>query len=200
MKTKNRTKSVFLLFFITFLSLFIIIAPQVKAEGAVNENQVELAGLLGPHYKLTASDFTIPLAQVKHMDLMALSKASDYDVLNQQTSTDGIKVIENDVVESPGAYKVEFGLVQDEQVKKEIMVTVYKDEEPSPGSPTKPIPKPISHQTGNQLITTENKHSGKDMPLTGENSGPYAAFGIVILVIAIVVYSWEKKGRKKNKE
>lgn len=199
MKTKNRAKSVFLLFFITFLSLFIIIAPQGKAEGAVNENQVELTGFLGPHYRLTASDFTIPLDQVKHMDLLALSKASDYDVLSQQTSTDGIKVIENDIVESPGTYKVEFGLVQDEQVKKDIIVTVYKDKEPSPGEP-KPISKPTPHQTGNQPITTENKHSGKDMPVTGENSGPYAVFGILILLIAAAVYRWEKKGRKKNKE
>ncbi|MDR2976068.1 MAG: LPXTG cell wall anchor domain-containing protein [Streptococcaceae bacterium] len=211
MAKNKRFKSSFLLLPVLFLTLFT--TPQEKAKAAVTEDEVEFVGFLGPRHILSASDFRIPLAKVKSMDLVSQSNAVVHDVLAQEKSTDGIHVRKNDVEESPGVYDVEFGLDQDENVKKKIEVTVYDDIESPEGSESAPIPSessehaptpgPISYQPGDSSqdfpAATGTDSSGKRLPLTGEQiSSIVVTAGILALFAAGLVLILRKKPKKNN--
>jgi LPXTG-motif cell wall-anchored protein len=196
MTIKKRPKLNTLLVFVSFLSLFII--PQETVKAAVTEGQTEYVGYLGSRHILSASDFRIPLADVKKMDLVARSNASVHDTVAQQKSTDGIHIRKNEVVERPGEYDVQFGIDQDQTVTKDIRVVVY-DETQSPDTPkSEPTPGPISYQPGNTGVKTPVS-SLKQLPTTGETVSTYAGIiGILLLLAALILRSLKKKNKEQG--
>lgn len=182
----------------------------------MNDNAIEFAGFLGPHFILSASDFTISLAEIEQMDLLRQSHASVYDEVEQQTGVAGIEVLENDVLNKPGIYSVEFGLDQDVNVTKYIKVTV-KDEPKTP-LPPKPSPAPPKPNKPSNPVQPRNPdnprkpdparvlpiNTGKNnanvpLPQTGEISRTNAVYaGLILLHLVLIIRAIIAK--KKNKE
>ncbi|GAB2028059.1 LPXTG cell wall anchor domain-containing protein [Lactovum odontotermitis] len=208
MKIRNRRRSVFLLILITFLPLALFSQENVK--GDINEDSVRFIGVLGSHYRLSASDVKVPLTKIKQANILSLSKATAYDELNQ-TSCGGVKILKDEIVEKPGVYTVELGLDQDDQVTKDIKVTVYDDTVQTSSPSIPPIsssgsntsssqnpPGSSSSSATEQPKTVKVIKSGVWLPLTGETTGLYAISGVIILLLLVLIILGTAYRKKKK--